>query len=427
MPRPFNDSPYLYGLHDPGGENVMADQGIPGWILFTEELGDDPNDQRGSDYSRWADQGFGIIARLNNGYEPKGTIPLSNRYADFATRCANFARNSRGCHIWIIGNEMNFAVERPGVAFDRSQDPPRLVRPGEIIQPGMYANCYRQCRTAIKGVAGHKDDQVIVGGVAPWNPQTTYPGNANGDWAKYLEDILTVLGPANCDGIAIHAYTHGADPKLIHTDAFMNAPFQKRQYNFRTYQDFMKAIPLSMRHLPVYLTETDQDDAWRNENNGWVQRAYGEIDWWNRQPGNQVIRAVILYRWPNADKWGIDGKAGVIEDFRKAISFKYSWENALQTRPGTPPVVEPEPPKPPKPPVEPTKPPVQPPIEPTRPIVDTSPIPFAATGKTAKGLFAAFYRQYGLDLTGYPITDEYVHPQSGLKTQEWQRVSTEEF
>ena len=131
----------------------MADQGIPGWILFTEELGNDPNDQRGSDYSRWADQGFGIIARLNNGYEPRGTIPLSNRYADFATRCANFARNSRGCHIWIIGNEMNFAVERPGVEFDRSQNPPKLVRPGEIIQPGMYANCYRQCRTAIKGVA----------------------------------------------------------------------------------------------------------------------------------------------------------------------------------------------------------------------------------------------------------------------------------
>ena len=69
---------------------------------------------------------------------------------------------------------------------------------------------------------------------------------------------------------------------------------------------------------------------------------------------------------------------------------------------------------------------MQPPIEPTRPVIDTSPIPFAATGKTAKGLFAAFYRKYGLDLTGYPITDEYIHPQSGLKTQEWQRLSMEE-
>ncbi len=77
--------------------------------------------------------------------------------------------------------------------------------------------------------------------------------------------------------------------------------------------------------------------------------------------------------------------------------------------------------------MEPTIPPVQPPIEPVVPAFDTSPIPFAATGKTAKGLFAAFYRQYGLDLTGYPITDEYTHPESGLKTQEWQRLSTEEW
>ena len=132
MPRSFNDSPYLYGLHDPGGEHVMADQGILGWILFTEELGNDPTDKRGGDYSQWADRGFGIIARLNNGYEPRGTIPLSSRYADFAERCANFVRGSRGCHIWIIGNEMNFAVERPGVEFDRSQNPPRLVRPARL-------------------------------------------------------------------------------------------------------------------------------------------------------------------------------------------------------------------------------------------------------------------------------------------------------
>lgn len=425
MPRPLNDSPYLYGLHDPGGEPVMAGQGIFGWILFTEELGSNPADQSGGDYSRWADQGFGIIARLNNGYEPNGTIPFANRYAEFAARCANFARSSRGCHIWIIGNEMNFAVERPGVQYDRSQQPPRLAQAGEIIQPGMYANCYRQCRAAIRAAPGHENDQVIVGAVAPWNPQTTYDGNPTGDWVKYLQDLLTYLGPTNCDGISIHAYTHGWDPKLIYTDAFMNPPFQNRQYNFRTYQDFMNAIPRSMRTLPVYLTEADQDDAWRNENTGWVQRAYGEIDWWNKQPGNQVIRAVILYRWPNVDKWGIDGKAGVIEDFKQAIAFKYNWETALQAKTGTTgatPITEPV--KPTQPAITPTAPAV---ITPTQPVSDTSPIKFDLTGKTARGLFAAFHRQYGLDLTGYPITDEYVSTDSGLKTQDWQRLSLEEY
>ncbi len=432
MARPLNDSPYLYGLHDPGGEHIMSERGIFGWVLFTEALGNDPNNQQGGDYSKWANQGFGIIARLNNGYEPAGTLPISSRYPQFAQRCANFVRNSRGCNIWIVGNETNFAVERPGVQYDRGVNPPRLVSPGEVISPGLYANCYRQCRAAIRAVSGHTQDQVIVGAAAPWNPQTTYDGNPNGDWVKYLQDILTMLGPTNCDGISIHAYTHGADPKLIYTDAFMNAPFQNRQYNFRAYQDFMNAIPRSMRHLPVYLTETDQDDAWRNENTGWVQRVYGEIDWWNKQSGNQIIRAVILYRWPNVDKWGIDGKAGVIEDFRQAMTHKYNWETVQST--STPVTTTPVTTTPVTTTPVTTTPVTTTPVTttpvtttPATPVVDTSPISFELTKTTAKGFFAAFYRQYGLDLTGYPINNEYIHPESGLKTQDWQRLSMEEY
>lgn len=418
MARPLNDSPYLYGLHDPGGEHIMAEKGTRGWILFTEALGNDPNGQGGGDYSRYAEQGFGIMVRLNNGYEPHGTIPFSNRYAEFAQRCANFVRNSRGCHIWIIGNEMNFAVERPGVQIDRSKSPPVVTQPGETILPGMYVRCYRQCRDAIKAVPGHQNDQVIVGAVAPWNAQTTYPENPSGDWIKYFQDILTPLAPNDCDGISIHAYTHGTDPKLVYTDAYMNPPFQNRQYNFRTYQDFMNAIPRSMRSLPVYLTETDQDEPWRNENTGWVQRAYGEIDWWNRQPGNQVIRAVILYRWSNADQWVIEGRSGVIEDFKRAMDNKYNWETVLAsktttTEPSTPVVVTP---------VTPTTPTV---VTPTTP--STEPITFKEVGKSTSGLFAAFHRQYGLDVTGYPLTDIYVNPDSGLRTQDWQRLSMEEY
>jgi cell division protein FtsB len=226
-----------------------------------------------------------------------------------------------------------------------------------------------------------------------------------------LTDALTLLGPKGCDGISIHAYTHGADPKQIYTDALMNPPFQNRQYNFRCYQDFMAAIPTGMRSLPVYLTEADQNDEWRDENNGWVQRVYGEIDWWNRQPGNQKIRALILYRWPKGlDKWGIEGKAGVIEDFRQAMRFNYRWEAAAAE------------------PIQPVQPP-QPtvPVQPPQPVVDTSPISFPQTGHATSGSFAAFHRQYGLDITGYPISEIYVSPESGLKTQDWQRLIMEEF
>ena len=58
---------------------------------------------------------------------------------------------------------------------------------------------------------------------------------------------------------------------------------------------------------------------------GWVQQAYGEIDEWNRQPGNQLIRCLALYRWPRIDKWFIDGKQGVIDDFLQALAREYRW------------------------------------------------------------------------------------------------------
>jgi N-acetyl-anhydromuramyl-L-alanine amidase AmpD/cell division protein FtsB len=343
MTRPLYDSPYLYGIHDPGGEHLMAAGGARGWILFTEALGSDPNDTRGVDYSRWANEGYGIMVRLNNGYEPNGTIPHSSRYADFSRRVANFVKASKGCRIWIIGNETNFAVERPGVALDWSSNPPRIVQTGEVITPELYARCYTLCRNAIKQLPGRDKDQVITGAVAPWNTHTTYPGNPSGDWVKYQTDILAALGPNGCDGVSIHAYTHGADPALIHTNTMMNPPFANRQYNFRVYQDFMRGIPANMRHLPVYLTETDQDEAWQNVNRGWIQRAYGEIDWWNRQPDTQVIRAVILYRWPNLDRWGLESKTALHEDFRQALVHRYNWEAAMQAKPQIKPQPEPQP------------------------------------------------------------------------------------
>ncbi|MCX7670490.1 MAG: N-acetylmuramoyl-L-alanine amidase, partial [Anaerolineae bacterium] len=392
MARPLNDSPYLYGFHDPGGEEIMAEAGIFGWILFTEAIGCDPNDTSGRDYTPWANRGFGILVRLNNGYAPEGTIPPAARYSDFAKRCANFVRSSPGAHIWIIGNEMNHPIERPGAKIEGD----RVINPGETITPSMYANCYRQCRAAIKAVPGHQNDQVIVGAVAPWNNSTVYDGNPNGDWCKYLTDILTILGPANCDGIAIHTYTHGANPEFIYNDYRMNPPFQNRQYHFRAYRDFMQAIPPSMRTLPVYITETDQDDPWSNVNNGWVQRAYGEIDAWNKTPGTQKIRALILYRYPRIDRWYIEGKAGVIDDFKQALRQKYSWEKYLELQPEQPPAAVAE-------------------------------ISFPQTGKKARGAFAAFHQKYGVEITGYPISDEYTHPESGLKTQDWQRLTMEEY
>ena len=366
MPRPLFDSPYLFGIHESGGEQEMIDSGHPGWILFTEEVGHDPNNTGGKDFSAWSDQDLGVICRINHGYEPSGTLPPSSLYQNFAVRCANYVKASKGCKIWIIGNEPNLAVERPGVQIDWSraayeagnrgagnpgEDAPDfpltyrdlpdrfsalmpgdrstrrlIVNPGEIITPQLYAQCYRLCRAAIHAVSGHEDDQVLVAPVAPWNIDTMYPGNPSGDWITYFQDILRVLGPENCDGITLHSYAHGTDLNLIYDDFMMGNPaYSTRRYQFRAYRDFMEAVPANMRHLPAYITESNQNAAWLDQNIGWIQRAYGEVDHWNKQPGNQQIRSLILYRWPKIDPWYIEGKQGVIDDFRQALTFDYKW------------------------------------------------------------------------------------------------------
>ncbi len=331
MPRPLCDSPFIYGLHDSGGEQTMLDVGTPGWVLVTEAIGHDPNDRSGADYRRFSDRDLGVIVRLNNAYNPGGTISFERDYADFAGRCANFVAASHGAHIWILGNETNHPIEWPGAEWNWGPGWPAPVSPdkrGEEITPARYASCYKQCRTAIRAVAGHGQDQVLVSAPAPWNILLTYPANPNGDWVKYFTDILTAIGAGNLDGITLHTYTHGGAPALITSDERMgDARFKHLRYHFRAYQDFMAAIPQAMRGLPVYITESNQgDQAWDNANTGWVRAAYAEIDAWNRANA-QKIRSLLLYRWPQVpnDRWGIEGKAGVIDDFRQAFGPRYQW------------------------------------------------------------------------------------------------------
>ncbi len=366
-------SEYIFGIHDFGGEEYMRAAKKAGWIVFSEVLGHDPNDLLGKDYTPFSRHGLGVIVRLNNGYYPQGTLPPSREYSNFARRCANFVAASRGCSRWVIGNEMNYAIERPRPAaalgarphVDESlaDDPtlrslperfsalfPASDREGaddvaegeELITPQLYASCYGMCRQAIHSLQGHEEDLVMIGAVAPWNNQTVYPGNTGGDWIKYFQDILLQCGANGCDGITLHTYTHGANPTLI-LDNSKLPDFPHYHCHFQAYRDFMQAIPVNMRHLPVYITETDQGGAWENANRGWIQAAYAEIDRWNRQNAQQ-IQALVLYRWPQLDLWHIKGKEGVIEDFRNALRHDYRWQKEKeQPKPVPRPVSHPEP------------------------------------------------------------------------------------
>lgn len=319
---PAGESPYIFGIHDQGGEHLMAERDRKGWVLLTEEIGRNPYDHSGKDYSALQNAGYGVMVRLNHGYSNPplghypGTIPArdanAQNYREFAVRCGNFVEHSTGCHIWIIGNEMNHPNEWPGGPH------------GQPITPDRYADCFKRCYEEIHKRSGHKDDQVVIGAVAPWNAETKYPGNERGDWIKYLTDVLTLVGN-KCNGIALHTYTHGPEPAKITSYARMKAPFEDRYFEFRTYRQFMEAILPNMRHLPVYITETDQNDPWARTNNGWVQAAYAEIDRWNQDPTHQKIRCLLLYRWLAHDQWSFAHIPEILDDFRAALNNDYRW------------------------------------------------------------------------------------------------------
>jgi len=88
----------------------------------------------------------------------------------------------------------------------------------------------------------------------------------------------------------------------------------------------MAAIPERYQDRPVYITETNQNDAWLDAPNEWIQTAYAEIDAWNQIPSKQTIRALILYRWPKYDRYYIEGKQHVISDFKLAQRHGYKWK-----------------------------------------------------------------------------------------------------
>ncbi|OQY26299.1 MAG: hypothetical protein B6I38_11605 [Anaerolineaceae bacterium 4572_5.1] len=340
MPIYKGENKYIYGLHDRGGEDLLTVNAMAkGWVLVTEEIRADPNDLGSQNYSDLANQGLGVIVRLNYGYYGVGTIPHPQQYDDFARRAANFVKHSAGAHVWLIGNEMNMRNEQPD---------------GELITPRMYATCYSKCRNAIKSLAGHKNDLVVTGAIAPWNYQTpydadprrAYPANKIpngpvdgyfGDYIQYLRDILLAIGTGNCDGIAVHAYTHGYDPDLVFSEAKMDPPYESYYKHFRTYKDQLNAIPFEFRHLPVYITESNGDKEpdgtrWPDVNSGWVKNAYQEINDWN-QARNQQIRALILYRWSEADAWSIKPKLQVQQDLKEAVTGNYTWDPNVQPKP----------------------------------------------------------------------------------------------
>lgn len=309
----------IYGIHDPDGLSFFQQNNASGWLVHSVHVWNDAP----ADYNALVSTGCRVIVRLNNGYGSEGTIPQPSGYDAFAKQCANWVAASKGAKLFIIGNEMNIAAERPN---------------GQPILPANYVTCFQKCRAAIQAKPGLSNVNVIPGAIGPYNIQTNYPANPSGDWVKYFQDVLTPLAN-QCDGIAIHCYSRGQNAGDVTSPDKFGAPYQNNFRGFLAYQNFMNAVPASMRNLPVYLTETQPliNDApnWLNQNNGWVTAAFAEINRWNSIPTNQPIQALAMFRWLNTDpNWSFSTKGAVLDDFRNAIAQNFKARLPAGTLPG---------------------------------------------------------------------------------------------
>ena len=300
-------NPYIFGLHDKGGESLMQGRG---WVTVTEAIGRDPNNHHGADYRDLSS--LGVIVRLNNGYGSTGTIPTRHYYHDFAQRCVNFIRASSGCNKWIIGNEPNHQQEWPD---------------GERIYPKDYAECYNIVKNKLGSLA--QDHEILVAGPAPWNNQVTYqPNNGRGDWITYLQDQIRSIGLEVVDGVSIHAYTHNYDPATIHSEAVMNPPFQDRYFEFYVYRQFLQGLKeIGFSKKPIYMTECNGDlKDWPGDN-GWITTMYREINAWNNREADHQIKCVTLFRWKDDPYgWSLSRNAGSMNEFRRVVAKnEYKW------------------------------------------------------------------------------------------------------
>lgn len=342
--------PSILGLANPPleeAEELRSQLGaLPGWAVFHRSMARDAQVYSGDDFRPYTDAGVGVICCLEWDREDGGTIPAAAMMKAFLDRCSSYAEASEGCHVWVIGSEMNCVSRWPLTAVQRDSlmahpqdwevlEPryrldryPVLTGHSEAavkethfpLTPEYCADCYLQARDRIKAIPGHEKDLVLTGAVAPWNRDFRDPGNPSGDWTRYFARMAAALKQGQCDGFAMHTATLGPDPELLDQDRKLSFPFDSLMAGFRSYEDFAAAIPSHHRELPVFITEASQLRPWLDANDGWVANACALVQKYNRGHSGPPVRCLTLFQWGGESPWGIRGKSHLIVDIRDSLA-----------------------------------------------------------------------------------------------------------
>lgn len=303
--------PYIFGMVGLGGEQELLAAGRPGWVVIYLDV--NRTNYTGDDFTRFEKQGIGVIVVLVNSFDGHGTIPAPAQYDEFTKRCAATVAQSTGARIWVIGQEPNAATARPN---------------GKAIMPEEYARCFNRCRRAIRAVAGHASDWVTPAAIAPQNIETVYPGNPTGDWIRYFADVLTQIHAqgGGMDALALHVMGSAQTQDEPYQLTALTPPYEKNHAGFAAYRDYIAALPPRARNLPLLITEAwsaqAQRPGWENQNRGWIQAAFQEINAWNADANHQPIIALCLFQWVDP-VWGISDKPNLIADLRAALKNEY--------------------------------------------------------------------------------------------------------
>jgi murein DD-endopeptidase MepM/ murein hydrolase activator NlpD len=287
----------LVGLHDQGGGDWMARQGLRGCCLVHRIVQRQPIQ---IDCRRLQETGITVIGRLNWGYaDGTGTLPRPEHKNAFIDAVVQTMLAARGVDYFHVGNEPNNRSEWPGFGTDNEY----------ALTPDYVTEIYNEIWHRVAGR--------VKLGPPPLDPYFG-PNSNNRDWWVYMLDHV-----AGADALFLHAKTQTNDPAEARArDRFGDWPLTWQYLHLKTVETALAIVPDRFRTLPVFVTELNPQfletgggaTGWLADNEEWVREALGYF----RE--ERPVSGVVFYRFePAGDQapFGLEPKPAILNAIRE--------------------------------------------------------------------------------------------------------------